>query len=480
MCARGHSPAPANTGEALAMAHAAFDFLNKMDADLATRAKAECLAGLEQLAAKHAAAQAKLLPAFACERGYEADGQHSPKTWLRFVTRVTHSAAGASVAAARRLAEHPVIADALADGVLSVSWARRICEWTARLPGAHRQDADEILAGAARRGADLQALAQIAAEIYRRVCPPDPDQAVGMADRYVRFGVTFGGVGRLEGDLTAEAAAAVGAVLDALGGKAGPYDTRTLGQRRHDALAEACRRLLAAGGLPGRAGGDTRAEVVIGLRDLRKMPGAAGVEDDWIAQAAASGAPVLAGPEAAATACGASLVPVVTGHIDPGALDRLADVTGTGVSTPSPGRAQLKADLLRWAVEVVSGPAGLASRLRTSLLDGPLANPSLPLDIGMAGADVPSHLRRALAARDRHCLFPGCKLPPSACHPHHFIPRNKGGPTALSNLGLMCAFHHLIVIHTWGWHVVLHPDGTVTATSPAGKVLHSHSPPAAA
>ena len=41
----------------------------------------------------------------------------------------------------------------------------------------------------------------------------------------------------------------------------------------------------------------------------------------------------------------------------------------------------------------------------------------------------------------------------------------------------MCTFHHLIAIHRWGWAITLNPDGTVTATSPYGQTLHSHSPP---
>ena len=43
------------------------------------------------------------------------------------------------------------------------------------------------------------------------------------------------------GDLTAECAAALTAMLDALGKKAGPEDTRTTSQRHHDALEEAWR-----------------------------------------------------------------------------------------------------------------------------------------------------------------------------------------------------------------------------------------------
>jgi len=42
-------------------------------------------------------------------------------------------------------------------------------------------------------------------------------------------------------------------------------------------------------------------------------------------------------------------------------------------------------------------------------------------------------------------------------------------------------FHHLIAVHRWGWHVTLHPDATVTATSPdRTRTLHSHGPPARA
>jgi hypothetical protein len=54
------------------------------------------------------------------------------------------------------------------------------------------------------------------------------------------LGVTFGGAGRLTGDLTPGCSAALSAVLEALGKPAGPEDTRTAPQRRHDALEEAC------------------------------------------------------------------------------------------------------------------------------------------------------------------------------------------------------------------------------------------------
>jgi Domain of unknown function (DUF222)/HNH endonuclease len=80
-------------------------------------------------------------------------------------------------------------------------------------------------------------------------------------------------------------------------------------------------------------------------------------------------------------------------------------------------------------------------------------------------------------ARHPHCAFPGCEQSASVCDIHHIIPRSRGGPTSLANLVTMCAFHHLTVIHRWGWDLRLNSDGTTTATSPHGRVLHSHGPP---
>ena len=135
------------------------------------------------------------------------------------------------------------------------------------------------------------------------------------------------------------------------------------------------------------------------------------------------------------------------------------------------------------AADVLSGPGGLASWLRRSQLVGLGASASLPLDVplpldaGEAERAIPAHLRRAATTRHPHCAFPGCDQPASVCQIHHLIPRSQGGPTALHNLVPLCAFHHLIVIHRWGWTLRLKPDGTTIATSPDGRIFHSHGPP---
>ena len=170
---------------------------------------------------------------------------------------MTKGAASGHLGWVRRAAAHPQVVAALAEGhVLSESVARRICQWTDKLPEDCRLAADAILIVAAKAGADLRGLAELAAEIYARSLPdtPDGDKDEAFEDRSVRLETTFDGAGVLSGDLTPECAAVVTAVLDALSAPAGAEDTRTYGQRYHDALQEAMRRLVAGGLLPERAG----------------------------------------------------------------------------------------------------------------------------------------------------------------------------------------------------------------------------------
>jgi len=317
------SEAPASVTEALAMLDRALDHLNTADAaSLPSCVQAGALRALEQAEGKHTAARARVLAAFTAQAGYEDDGHGTARTWLKWQTRVTHSAAAAAVGWARRLAAHPVIGRALAAGELSPSWARQVCEWTERLPETQQGDADAILAAAARGGAGLAALGGLAQEMYERCAPGDPDD--GFADRFFRLGITFRGAGRAEGDLTPGCAAALAAVLEALGKKAGPEDARTGAQRRHDALEEACRRLIRSGMLPGRAGQPTQILVHLTLAQLRGLPGAPAAEAAWAA-ARASPPGWRTGPAADAAACDATIIPVVTGHVDQAALDALTE-----------------------------------------------------------------------------------------------------------------------------------------------------------
>jgi hypothetical protein len=128
---------------------------------------------------------------------------------------------------------------------VSASFARLICEWSDLLPPELRDEADEILLAAAAGGASQADLAMLAQEIFERFAPPSADgdggDEGGFAGRRVWLDIHFRGAGKLNGDLTPECAAALTAMLDALGKRAGPKDDRSASQRRHDALEEACR-----------------------------------------------------------------------------------------------------------------------------------------------------------------------------------------------------------------------------------------------
>jgi len=79
------------------------------------------------------------------------------------------------------------------------------------------------------------------------------------------------------------------------------------------------------------------------------------------------------------------------------------------------------------------------------LLPAVLGGPSEILDVGRAQRLVTPAIRAALELRDGGCVFPGCDKPPAACHAHHILPWWAGGPTALSNLALLCPHHHGIL-----------------------------------
>ena len=142
-------------------------------------------------------------------------------------------------------------------------------------------------------------------------------------------------------------------------------------------------------------------------------------------------------------------------------------------------REALEQAIIGVAVQLVSGPGGLASFLRRRQLGARLGGPSLPLDVGVS-RDIPAAVRRAVILRDQHCRFPGgCDQPAAACEVHHLTHQADGGRTSVTDCALFCTFHHQIVIHQWGWTVVLNPDGTTTAwNKDKTKVIHSHSPPA--
>jgi hypothetical protein len=278
------------------------------------------------------------------------------------------------------------------------------------------------------------------------------------------------------------------------------------------------RRLVAAGLLPERAGQPVKVWAHMSLADLLRLDGSSALQDEWTARvraqwaarrAAASGTggdggAWLDGDAAEAIACDAAMAPIVTGDINGAALEDLvrlcveldrhrhagdpgadagtpAPDTGAGTAAPGtgPGWEALEQAIIGTAVDLLSGPGGLASFLRRRQLGARLGGPSLPLDIGYSET-IPAGIRNAVILRDQHCQWAGrCDQPAAACQVHHTRHKANGGPTSVKDCVLLCWFHHQVVIHRWGWILVLNPDGTTTAwNKDRTKVLHSHSPPA--
>jgi hypothetical protein len=321
----------------------------------------------------------------------------------------------------------------------------------------------------------------------------------------VKLATTFGGAGLLYGDLTRECAEVVGRVLDALGGKAGKDDDRSKEERYHDALQEAMRRLVSANLVPERAGQPVKAWVHIALADLLLLDADSALQEEWTAQVrerwaarrafasetGSEGGAWLDGDAAEAVACDAAMAPIVTGDVNVDALEDLVrlcveldrvrrdgDGPGTPTTDTTAAWAALEQAVIGKAVDLLSGPGGLASFLRRRQLGARLGGPSLPLDIGYAET-IPAGIRNAVTLRDRHCQWAGgCSQPAAACEVHHTKHKADGGKTSVKDCVLLCSFHHQIVIHRWGWTLVLNPDGTTTAwNKDKTKTLHSHGPP---
>ncbi|MCU1399291.1 MAG: hypothetical protein JWN62_2400, partial [Acidimicrobiales bacterium] len=72
--------------------------------------------------------------------------------------------------------------------------------------------------------------------------------------------------------------------------------------------------------------------------------------------------------------------------------------------------------------------------------------------------------------------IPGCHVRGRHCEPHHVQYWTPDmGPTDLANLLPLCSRHHHAV-HEGRWHLVLHPDRSLTSTFPNGSIQTTGPP----
>jgi HNH endonuclease len=253
-----------------------------------------------------------------------------------------------------------------------------------------------------------------------------------------------GGITEYRLRLNPEARAVVEAAINALSAPkvvGGVKDSRTVDQRRGDALVEVCRRAQTL-----KLATITTTDTTAAADRSNDTKPDSDTDTD-------TGAGTTVSTDSAATTPGT----VVWGRVVPAGvkstvlvtigLDDLRDRTRPGV-----------------LVGGVDGGTPLGPEtVRKLACDGNIIPVLLGghgqiLEIGGARRAFTSAQVRALWLRDRHCTFPGCTAPGTWCDAHHIRHWADGGDTDLANGTLLCGRHHTIV----------HRDRLMALVTPSG------------
>jgi hypothetical protein len=76
---------------------------------------------------------------------------------------------------------------------------------------------------------------------------------------------------------------------------------------------------------------------------------------------------------------------------------------------------------------------------------------------------------RGVVARNRTCIFPGCRMPARDCELDHRIPWAEGGTTRTEDIGPLCRHDHGIR-HAAGWTYEIPIDGEIEWTTRLGHL----------
>lgn len=243
---------------------------------------------------------------------------------------------------------------------------------------------------------------------------PEPDEWAAHEARSLSFAVTAdsvilsGSLPRLEGEAVM---AAIDAFAERLRSEA---DHVPAGARRADSLVALANAAHANGSLPSRGGLPISVSVTLDVT--------ATGDRVWTT----SRGHALTAAEQRFTACDALVTPVVVQSASPvcGGAEQHEALATVRVADVDPLGAE-------------ASPAARIAALAASLL-----GTRLPLAVGRTARTATPAQRRALAARDRGCVIPGCGVPAEACQTHHVQEWAAGGASDIENLVLLCWAHH--------------------------------------
>jgi hypothetical protein len=100
----------------------------------------------------------------------------------------------------------------------------------------------------------------------------------------------------------------------------------------------------------------------------------------------------------------------------------------------------------------------------------------MPIHEGTTRRRPTGRQRRHVEARDRNCVFPGCRMPARNCDLDHRIPWSRGGPTHRTYLAPVCRHDHTNR-HLCGWTYRPLRNGDYLWTSPLGHHYTSSGKP---
>jgi len=233
-------------------------------------------------------------------------------------------------------------------------------------------------------------------------------------------------------------------------------DTRSAGQRRADALTQICRLALSSAlAGTGKSGEPPRIVVHAGVAEvreaLRRVPHCHSNSDSDPDPDPDSDPDLRSGHHPA-------LAPKPATSCQSIASEQRR--TGTSQSSGWP--------ITRGATCEPLGPIGaqLLGRFACdALLQRVLLAPNgAVLNLGRDTRTISPAQRRALNARDRGCVIPGCTAPPAWCDGHHVNWWRHGGRTDIDDLALVCGRDHTL-IHLGVWDLTM-IDGIPWARPP--------------
>jgi hypothetical protein len=395
------------------------------------------------------AVEANLVGAIHGRGAASADGASSTTAWLRGGLHMDDAAA--RVRSAMVLRRCPQVAAAFAAGQISDAHVAVIAKVARDISDeALAGGAEELLTGQARELSPTR-LAPVAARIRDELDPDAADrrQRRRLRDRWLDVDRTFDGAVSISGLLDPESGELLLSTLGALTPPPKPGEVRGAGGRRADALMDLCR--LAGHHAPVAGGEKPHVVVTVDLATLRTRLASAWADRPGQGDQAGR---AYQGDEA--------------GGACQGDEAGRADQCGQGAAGPV---ARLGSG---WPV----GPE-TARRLAcdAAIIPMLLGTSSEPLDVGRLSRTAPPALRRALVYRDGGCRFPLCDRPPEWTDAHHLRHWADFGPTALSNMVLVCRRHH-VAVHEEGWSIALDPHtAEVTVRYPDGRPFATTSNP---